>query len=103
MKLWKKIVLGLAVFVGGVVAYAMYMNRPPQLAGPDYYSYYLNQDTKPVGRVGIFVSHLVMPEHYREEDFVTYAEKILSVHPVADTRSGADRQGHDPAGSGPLL
>ncbi len=81
MKLWKKIVLGAVMFVGSVVAYAMYMNRPPQLVGPDYYSYYLNQDTRPVGRIGIFVSHLVMPENYREEDFITYAQKSYQYIP----------------------
>jgi hypothetical protein len=81
MKLWKKALLSVVALVGAVASYAWYENRPPQLTGPDYFSYYLNQDTKPEGRVGIFISHLVMPEDYREEDFVTYASKSYQYIP----------------------
>ena len=48
---------------------------------PDYYSYYIEQDTQPEGRIGIFISHLVMPEDYREEDFFTLADKSLQYIP----------------------
>lgn len=81
MNIWKKTGLGLAVVISGVVGYAMYANQPPQLVGPDYYGYYLNQDTRPEGRIGIFVSHLVMPEDYRQEDFMTLAEKSYQYIP----------------------
>lgn len=81
MKLWMKIVLTLVVVIGGLASLAMYKNQPPQLAGPDYYTYYINQDTQPVGRIGIFVSHLVMPEGYRELDFLTLADKSLQYIP----------------------
>ncbi len=81
MNLWKQIVVVLVIGVAAVASYAMYANRPPQLVGPDYYAYYKNQDTSPEGRIGIFVSHLVMPENYREEDFLTYAEKSYQYIP----------------------
>jgi protoheme ferro-lyase len=81
MKLFLKILAGLAVVIGGLAAYANYKNQPPQLAKTDYYEYYINQDTQPVGRIGIFVSHLVMPETYREDDFYMYASKSLQYIP----------------------
>ncbi len=81
MKLWLKIVVGVLAAIALLFTYGMYKNRPPQLAAPDYYDYYLNQDTRPVGRIGIFVSHLVMPEYYREEDFFMLASKSLQYIP----------------------
>lgn len=81
MKLWKKILSGVLAAVLVLAGYAYWQNRPPQLTGPDYYSYYLNQDTRPVGRIGVFVSHLVQPELYREEDFVTIAKKSYQYIP----------------------
>lgn len=81
MKRFAKILLGLVVVGGIVMAYASSKNAPPQLAKPDYYEYYISQDTKPEGRVGIFISHLVMPEDYREEDFYTLAGKSLQYIP----------------------
>ena len=81
MKRWLKILLGIALCIGGVIAFATYKNQPPQLAGPDYYEYYIDQDTTPVGRIGVFVSHLIMPEDYRELDFYTLAGKSLQYIP----------------------
>ncbi len=81
MKLWLKVVLGIVVMLSGLVGFAIYKNQPPQLAGPDYYTYYLNQDTQPEGRIGVFISHLVMPENYREEDFVAIAGKSYQYIP----------------------
>jgi protoheme ferro-lyase len=81
MKLLMKIGAGLVVVIGGIVVFAMYKNQPPQLAKPDYYEYYVNQDTKPVGRIGVFISHLVMPENYRQDDFYTLAGKSLQYIP----------------------
>ena len=81
MKLWIKICLGLVLVIGALVGLVVIKNQPPQLAGPDYYSYYMEQDTQPEGRIGIFISHLVMPEDYREEDFFTLADKSLQYIP----------------------
>jgi protoheme ferro-lyase len=81
MKLWHKILTTTIVVIGGLAALLYSKNQPPQLAGPDYYEYYINQDVEPIGRIGIFVSHLVMPEDYREEDFVAMAGKSLQYIP----------------------
>ena len=81
MKRWQKIVLSIGAVVIGLVGYAYVQNQPPQLAGPDYYEYYISQDTQPVGKIGIFVSHLVMPEDFREEDFIAMAGKSYQYIP----------------------
>jgi len=81
MKTWLKLVAGLGVLLVGLASYAYVQNRPPQLVGPDYFSYYQNQDMTPVGRIGIFATHLVMPEDYREEDFVALAGKSYQYIP----------------------
>jgi hypothetical protein len=67
--------LALALVAAGSAAYWYFNRTPPQLAGPNYYQYYQEQDTVPVGRVGVFISHLIMPEDYRKEDFHTLALK----------------------------
>jgi len=81
MKRWHKVVVGVGVAVGGLAALLYTKNQPPQLVGTDYYQYYINQDTQPVGKIGIFVSHLVMPEDYREEDFIALAKKSYQYIP----------------------
>ncbi len=76
----KKIAVSLGVLVlvaaiGGAGAF-WFMNRtPPQLAEPNYFTYYKTQDTTPVGKVGIFVTGLIMPENFRIEDFYNLALK----------------------------
>ena len=67
----------LAVFFG----FLRYQNRPPQLVGPNYMDYYLTQDTKPEGRVGILISHLIMPEEFRGEDYAFLALKSTQYMP----------------------
>ena len=56
----KKIVIGFVVVivvVGGLFfGLFTYKNRPLQL---DHFKYYENQDTTPVGKVGIFITGLV--------------------------------------------
>ena len=77
------IVVALVVVVV-VSGYAMfkYKNRTaPQLVAPNYYEYYKNQDAKPEGRVGVFVSHLVMPEDMRLPDFHNLALKTKQYIP----------------------
>jgi protoheme ferro-lyase len=81
MKLWKKCLLGLGVVVAAFIGTVYVKNQPPQLAGPDYYEYYLNQDTQPEGRIGVFVSHLVQGEYFVEEDFVFVAGKSYQYIP----------------------
>lgn len=86
MRLLKKLLIGLAGIaavstIGGYATYK-YMNRtPPQLVAPDYYDYYLSQDTVPEGRVGIFISSLIMPEDYRIEDYFLLAQKARQYIP----------------------
>lgn len=86
MKILKRLLAGLAILVvlvaGGGYGTFRYMNRtPPQLAEPNYYRYYQEQDTVPEGRVGIFISSLVMPEEYRQEDFYLLALKAKQYVP----------------------
>ncbi|MEZ5563449.1 MAG: hypothetical protein R3F27_10905 [Gammaproteobacteria bacterium] len=86
MRLLKNLLIGLAglAVVAGVGGYATYkyMNRTPaQLVAPNYYEYYLNQDTVPEGRVGIFISSLIMPEDYRIEDYFLLALKARQYIP----------------------
>jgi hypothetical protein len=81
MKLWQKMSLGVVLVIGGTAALFVAKNQAPQLAKPDYFGYYLNQDTRPEGKIGIFISHLVMPEDFREEDFITLAGKSLQYIP----------------------
>lgn len=82
----KRLGLGLlsVVVVLGFGGYATYwfMNRtPPQLVEPNYFTYYKTQDTTPVGKVGIFVTGLIMPESFRIEDFYNLALKPLQYIP----------------------
>ncbi|MDH3510103.1 MAG: hypothetical protein OER85_04520 [Gammaproteobacteria bacterium] len=81
MKRWQQISLGLFLVIAALAGLVAAKNQPPQLADPDYFGYYLRQDTKPEGKIGIFISHLVMPEDYREEDFFTLAGKSLQYIP----------------------
>lgn len=81
MKFFKRFALSLGVFAGAFAITTYLLNQPPQLANPNYYEYYLSQDTQPVGRIGIFVSHLVMPEDFRQEDFFTVSKKALQYIP----------------------
>jgi protoheme ferro-lyase len=97
MGILKRIAISLAVLIVvlGAAGYSTfwYMNRtPPQLKEPNYFSYYKNQDTTPVGKVGIFVTGLIMPEHFRMADFHNLALKQLQYipWPIRNTAS-ADR------------
>jgi protoheme ferro-lyase len=86
MKMLERILISLVagvalVAAGGYGAYR-YMNRTPaQLVAPNYFEYYKNHDRVPEGRVGIFISHLVMPEDYRQEDFYLLALKAKQYIP----------------------
>ncbi len=74
----------IAVFTLGVAGFVVfkYMNRtPPQLVEPNYFAYYKVQDTRPEGRVGVFISHLIQPEELRFEDYYVLAQKSLQYIP----------------------
>lgn len=60
----------------GIASYLIANRTPPQRVKPDYFDYYKKQDSTPEGKVGIFISHLVMPEDYRQEDY-----RILALKP----------------------
>ena len=67
-------VLGALVVIS--VASFFHMNRiPPQLKEPNYFNYYKNQDLDVEGQVGIFISHLIMPEDMAQVDFHNLAMK----------------------------
>lgn len=55
-------VFGIVIAVVIVAAYSVYsyMNRPPE----DIYSYYISQDTTPVGQTGVFLIGLHTPEEF---------------------------------------
>ncbi len=86
MKILKKTLLSLAVLAvlvaaGGYGTY-LYMNRTPaQLVAPNYFEYYKTHDRVPEGRVGVFISSLIMPEDYRQEDFYLLALKAKQYIP----------------------
>lgn len=73
----KIIIVFLAVIlILGASFYGLYKykNQQPK---PDYYEYYVKQDAKPVGKVGIFVSGLIMPENYNHWFFHNIVKKIF--------------------------
>lgn len=77
-------VAGVVAFTLAVAAFGVfqYMNRtPPQLAEPNYFSYYKAQDTRPAGRAGVFISHLIQPEELRFEDYYVLAQKSFQYIP----------------------
>ncbi len=98
MRLLKRLLISLAALalimgIGGYGTYR-YMNRTPaQLMAPNYFEYYKNQDRVPAGKVGIFISHLVMPEDYRQEDFYILALKARQYIPWPLNLSWDDDRG----------
>ena len=74
----------IAAFTLAVAGFAVfkYANRtPPQLAEPNYFTYYKTQDATPEGRVGVFISHLIQPEELRPEDYYVLTQKSLQYIP----------------------
>lgn len=81
-KFLKYATLTTVVLIAGAYGTFSYMNAtPPQLKEPNYFSYYKNQDTMPEGRVGVFISHLIMPEEMETTDFFTLSQKSLQYIP----------------------
>ncbi len=86
MRVIRKLLLwtGSVVLLCAVSGYGVfrYMNRtPPQLKEPNYYSYYKAQDTVPAGRVGVFITHLLLPEEMDPTIWYTLAQKVLQYIP----------------------
>lgn len=86
MRVIKKLLLwtGSLVLLCAIGGYGVfrYMNRtPPQLKEPNYYTYYQEQDTVPEGRVGLFITHLVLPEEMASTVWYTLAQKMLQYIP----------------------
>ena len=78
------VVVVAAVLTLGAAGFGVfkYKNRtPPQLVEPNFFAYYKTQDTRPEGRVGVFVSHLIQPEELRFEDYYVLAQKSLQYIP----------------------
>jgi len=78
VKLLKKIfvivvVLALVAIIGG---YGLYTYKNRRLT-PDYYETYKNQDTTPVGKVGIFVTALIMPPTHDDIFWYNITHKIF--------------------------
>ena len=73
--------LALLSFAAAGYGYLRYRNPPPQLAEPNWFSYYKTQDTTPRGRVGVLVTQLFMPEHFRPADYYNIALKSTQYIP----------------------
>jgi protoheme ferro-lyase len=76
-----RVAVALLLLAGAGYGLFKYQNPPPQLREPNYYSYYLKQDRKPVGRVGVLVTELIMPEDNRRADYYNIALKSLQYIP----------------------
>ena len=81
----KKIFAGLGLTLAAIVVIGygsyVYMNQPSELQEPNYYSYYKSQDKTPEGKVGIFISIMMMPEGVDEEFYTTVFEKPMKIIP----------------------
>jgi len=69
------IVVIIALIACSLYALVKYKNRRPQ---PDYYEVYKKQDTAPAGKVGIFVSGLIMTTDMNAEFFYNITNKIFN-------------------------
>ncbi len=76
-----RVAVTLLVLAGAGYGLFKYQNPPPQLREPNYYSYYLTQDRKPIGKVGVLVTELIMPEDNRRADYYNIALKSLQYIP----------------------
>jgi protoheme ferro-lyase len=77
MRWLKQILIFFLVFLlvagGGFYTAFRIMNAK---TGPDTYAHYQTQDTVPHGKVGIFVTRLIMPETMEDEFFINISDKI---------------------------
>jgi hypothetical protein len=73
--------LVVVIMAGGYGTYKFKNSTPPQLKEPNFFAIYKAQDTKPEGKIGVFISHLVMPEDMRAPDFHNMAMKTKQYIP----------------------
>lgn len=73
--------IGLATLLAVAYGTFKFKNTPPQLREPNYYNYYQQQDRNPVGKVGVLVTQLIMPEDNRSADYYNIAHKSLQYIP----------------------
>ena len=71
----------LVIGIGGYGVFKYNNATPPQLKEPNYFAYFKNQDTVPEGKVGIFITHLIMPEEMEMTDFFTLSQKSFQYIP----------------------
>ena len=85
MKRWQKAGVFLASFVILLVVsfYTIYTikNKPAELREPNYFTYYQQQDTRPEGKTAIYISQMILPEHYDEEVYYNVFYKPLQIIP----------------------
>jgi hypothetical protein len=94
MRILKFLALAIVIVIaGGYGTYKYKNSTPPQLKEPNYFAYYKSQDTKPEGKVGIFISHLIMPEDMQVVDFHNLALKIIQYIPWPISTIFADDNG----------
>ena len=74
-------VLIVVVVAGGYGTFKYQNSTPPQLKEPNFFAIYKAQDTKPEGKVGIFISHLIMPEEMEATEFHNLAQKTKQYIP----------------------
>ena len=70
------ILVVLVAIVAAFYGLFKYKNLPKK---PDYFEYYKTQDTVPEGKVGIFVTGLIMPTEHNHTFFHNIVYKILIV------------------------
>lgn len=75
MKILKGIFLILIIIIG--VGYGTYRYKNQRLK-PDYYEVYKKQDTVPQGKIGIFITTLIMPEELSYPFFYNVTFKIFN-------------------------
>ncbi len=84
------------ILILGLGAFGTYKYKnatPAQLKEPNYFTYYKNQDTVPEGKVGVFISHLIMPEEMEPIDFFTLAQKSIQYIPWPFSEFALDDRG----------
>lgn len=85
MPWWKKCLLGsgisLVLLVAAAYAAFVYHNQPVELQEPNYFSYYKNQDSRPEGKVGVYISQMILPETFDQEVYYNVFFKPLTIIP----------------------
>jgi len=70
------IIFVLSLLIGSLYTLYKYKNKRVK---PDYYEYYKKQDTVPSGKVGVFITGLIMPENLDNTFFYNITKKIFNV------------------------